>query len=122
MTDPADAILGDLPNGYLELARASNVCDIQFQRKGGESILGIGNDPKPFGLNPMQVIEHPRLLELGRQKVLFYVRRDLGFGPATGVCDQLAPFVTDISPLLANVFLHYVFDLWVQQWRRRHSP
>ncbi len=48
--DPADAILGDLPNGYLELARASNVCDIQFQRKGGESILGIGNDPKPFGL------------------------------------------------------------------------
>ncbi len=48
--DPADAILGDLPNGYLELARASNVRDIQFQRKGGESIQGIGNDPKPFGL------------------------------------------------------------------------
>jgi len=24
-----------------------------------------------------------------------------------------------ISPLLANVFLHYVFDLWVQQWRRQ---
>ena len=23
-----------------------------------------------------------------------------------------------ISPLLANVFLHYVFDLWVQQWRK----
>jgi RNA-directed DNA polymerase len=23
------------------------------------------------------------------------------------------------SPLLANVYLHYVFDLWVQQWRRR---
>jgi group II intron reverse transcriptase/maturase len=23
-----------------------------------------------------------------------------------------------ISPLLANVYLHYVFDLWVQQWRR----
>lgn len=22
-----------------------------------------------------------------------------------------------ISPLLANVYLHYVFDLWVQQWR-----
>jgi group II intron reverse transcriptase/maturase len=26
-----------------------------------------------------------------------------------------------ISPLLANVYLHYVFDLWVQQWRRRHA-
>jgi RNA-directed DNA polymerase len=23
-----------------------------------------------------------------------------------------------ISPLLANVFLHYVFDLWVKQWRK----
>jgi RNA-directed DNA polymerase len=26
-----------------------------------------------------------------------------------------------ISPLLANIFLHYVFDLWAQQWRRRHA-
>ena len=25
-----------------------------------------------------------------------------------------------ISPLLANVFLHYVFDLWVQWWRKNH--
>src|SRR5580704_14398396 len=24
-----------------------------------------------------------------------------------------------ISPLLANVYLHYVYDLWVQQWRER---
>lgn len=24
-----------------------------------------------------------------------------------------------ISPLLANIYLHYVFDLWVQRWRRR---
>jgi group II intron reverse transcriptase/maturase len=23
-----------------------------------------------------------------------------------------------ISPLLANIYLHYVFDLWIQQWRR----
>ena len=26
-----------------------------------------------------------------------------------------------ISSLLANVFLHYVLDLWVHQWRRRHA-
>jgi retron-type reverse transcriptase len=25
------------------------------------------------------------------------------------------------SPLLANVYLHYVFDLWVQQWRTRFA-
>jgi RNA-directed DNA polymerase len=26
-----------------------------------------------------------------------------------------------ISPLLSNVYLHYVVDLWVQQWRKRHA-
>ena len=26
-----------------------------------------------------------------------------------------------VSPLLANVLLHYVFDLWADQWRRRHA-
>jgi group II intron reverse transcriptase/maturase len=26
-----------------------------------------------------------------------------------------------ISPLLANVYLHYVFDLWVQRWRRKQA-
>jgi len=26
-----------------------------------------------------------------------------------------------ISPLLANVYLHYAFDLWAQAWRRRHA-
>ena len=26
-----------------------------------------------------------------------------------------------ISPLLANVFLHYVFDLWIQWWRKNRS-
>jgi RNA-directed DNA polymerase len=26
-----------------------------------------------------------------------------------------------VSPLLANVYLHYVFDLWADQWRRRYA-
>jgi len=26
-----------------------------------------------------------------------------------------------ISPLLANIYLHYVFDLWAEQWRRREA-
>jgi group II intron reverse transcriptase/maturase len=26
-----------------------------------------------------------------------------------------------VSPLLSNVYLHYVFDLWADQWRRRHA-
>ena len=26
-----------------------------------------------------------------------------------------------MSPLLANIYLHYVLNLWVQQWRTRHA-
>jgi len=26
-----------------------------------------------------------------------------------------------ISPLLANIYLHYVSDLWAHQWRGRHA-
>jgi hypothetical protein len=26
-----------------------------------------------------------------------------------------------LSPLLANVYLHHVYDLWVHQWRQRHA-
>ena len=26
-----------------------------------------------------------------------------------------------VSPLLSNVYLHYVFDLWADQWRRRNA-
>ena len=26
-----------------------------------------------------------------------------------------------VSPLLANVYLHYGLDLWAEQWRRRRA-
>jgi group II intron reverse transcriptase/maturase len=29
---------------------------------------------------------------------------------------------TVISPLLANIYLHYSFDLWAERWRRREAP
>ncbi len=29
-----------------------------------------------------------------------------------------SPQGSGISPILANVFLHYVFDAWVHQWRK----
>jgi len=32
-----------------------------------------------------------------------------------------APQGASASPLLANVYLHYVFDRWARQWRRRHA-
>jgi RNA-directed DNA polymerase len=33
--------------------------------------------------------------------------------------EEGAPQGATASPLLANVYLHYVFDLWAQHWRRR---
>jgi len=46
-----------------------------------------------------------------------------------GVLDQGTRIVSEvgtvqggsISPLRANVYLHYVFDLWIHRWRRRHA-
>jgi group II intron reverse transcriptase/maturase len=35
--------------------------------------------------------------------------------------DQGAPQGASASPLLANVYLHYVFDLWAQRWRRSNA-
>jgi RNA-directed DNA polymerase len=37
------------------------------------------------------------------------------------VSDEGTPQGASVSPLLANIFLHYALDLWVQQWRRRHA-
>ena len=34
---------------------------------------------------------------------------------------RATPQGASVSPLLANVYLHYVFDLWVHQWRTRHA-
>jgi RNA-directed DNA polymerase len=34
---------------------------------------------------------------------------------------QGAPQGASVSPLLANVYLHYVFDLWAHWWRSRHA-
>ncbi|MDQ1250693.1 MAG: RNA-directed polymerase [Actinomycetota bacterium] len=36
-------------------------------------------------------------------------------------CDQGSPQGASVSPLLANVYLHHVFDLWAEWWRRRRA-
>jgi len=68
-----------------------------------------------------------RFLEhrIGDERVIRLVRKWL----KAGVLDEGEWSVTAAgtpqgavaSPLLANVYLHYVFDLWAERWRRREA-
>src|SRR6266550_2077749 len=35
--------------------------------------------------------------------------------------EEGSPQGASVSPLLANIYLHYVYDLWVAWWRRQHA-
>ena len=35
--------------------------------------------------------------------------------------EQIHPQGAVVSPLLANVYLHYAFDLWAQHWREHRA-
>ncbi len=64
-------------------------------------------------------VEH----RIGDRRVLRLIRKWL----KAGVMEDGVLLATEvgtpqgavISPLLANIYLHYVFDLWAQQWRKR---
>ena len=68
-----------------------------------------------------------RFLEhrIGDERVIRLVRKWLKAGVLEdgdcSVSETGTPQGAVISPLLANVYLHYVFDLWAQQWRRREA-
>jgi len=75
-------------------------------------------------------IDHDWLLKflehrIGDRRVLRLIRKWL----KAGVMEETEWTKTEtgtpqgavISPLLSNVFLHYVFDLWAQQWRGRNA-
>jgi RNA-directed DNA polymerase len=69
----------------------------------------------------IRFIEH----RVGDRRVVRLIRKWL----AAGVLEDGQVIVTEegtpqgavISPLLANVYLHYVYDLWVQHWRQRSA-
>lgn len=72
-------------------------------------------------------IDHDMLIELlehriGDQRVLRHVKKWLNAGVMEDGKKIRAEYGTpqggSISPLLANVYLHYVFDLWVEEWRK----
>ncbi len=61
---------------------------------------------------------------VGDRRVVRLVRKWLKAGVledgVVTASEQGTPQGAVISPLLANLYLHYVFDLWAQQWRKRH--
>jgi RNA-directed DNA polymerase len=69
----------------------------------------------------MKFLEHriadPRMLRLLKKWLRAGVSEDGEWSPTKVGTPQGAV----ISPLFANVFLHYVFDLWIDEWRKRHA-
>jgi len=69
----------------------------------------------------MQFLEHRivdhRILRLIRKWLRAGVSEDGKWSKTT----VGTPQGSVISPLLANVYLHYVLDLWVQQWRKHRA-
>jgi group II intron reverse transcriptase/maturase len=69
----------------------------------------------------VRFVEHrigdPRIIRLIQKWLKAGVQED---GVVT-VSDKGTGQGSVISPLLANVYLHYVFDLWADRWRRRKA-
>ncbi len=69
----------------------------------------------------MKFLEHriadPRMLRLLKKWLRAGVSENGQWSPTKVGTPQGAV----ISPLLANVFLHYVLDLWVEAWRKCHA-
>lgn len=69
----------------------------------------------------VKFIEH----RVGDKRIVRLIQKWLNAGIIEGTdwsdTGKGTPQGAVLSPLLANVFLHYVFDLWINQWRKRHA-
>jgi group II intron reverse transcriptase/maturase len=69
----------------------------------------------------IRFVEH----RIGDKRIIRLIRKWLKAGVledgVINVSDEGTGQGAVISPLLANVYLHYVFDLWVERWRRREA-
>ena len=62
-------------------------------------------------------IADPRMLRLIQK----WLKAGVVEGGTWAACDEGTPQGATVSPLLANVYLHYVLDQWAEQWRRRNA-
>ncbi len=69
----------------------------------------------------VKFVEH----RIADKRVLRHIKKWLNAGvlekDAVTHDEEGVPQGGSISPLLANIYLHYVFDLWADQWRRKHA-
>jgi group II intron reverse transcriptase/maturase len=67
----------------------------------------------------MKFLEH----RIADRRVLRLIQKWLNAGVVENgtwaACDEGTPQGATVSPLLANVYLHYAFDQWAERWRRR---
>jgi retron-type reverse transcriptase len=69
----------------------------------------------------IRFVEH----RIGDRRIVRLIRKWLRAGiledGAVAVSDRGTGQGAVISPLLANIYLHYVLDLWAERWRRREA-
>jgi RNA-directed DNA polymerase len=69
----------------------------------------------------IRFVEH----RIGDRRIIRLIRKWLKAGvledEVVTVSDQGTGQGSVISPLLANIYLHYVFDLWANRWRRQKA-
>jgi len=69
----------------------------------------------------VKFVEH----RIADKRVLRHIKKWLNAGVlekgAVTHDEEGVPQGGSISPLLSNIYLHYVFDLWADQWRRKHA-
>jgi group II intron reverse transcriptase/maturase len=69
----------------------------------------------------IRFVEH----RVGDKRIVRLIRKWLKAGiledGAVAVSDKGTGQGSVISPLLANIYLHYVYDLWAERWRRREA-
>jgi group II intron reverse transcriptase/maturase len=98
-------------------------------------VVGIGSTPVSWILDAdirsffdsvsqqwlIRFLEH----RIGDKRIIRLVRKWLKAGVLEdgewSVSEEGTPQGAVASPLLANVYLHYVFDLWAERWRRREA-